>query len=120
MIRRVPLFQGLAVAIAVASFAAVPSSAGNVAGTSCPAFLDNSWWHADVSKLPLQPRSDEWMSHMSPASNLHPDFGKAPASEPAPYGIPITVVSSSHEKVRVRFDIAPESDHVRYPLGLDI
>src|SRR5262245_26518046 len=119
MIRRMPIFQGLALAIGVAGFAAVPASAGNVAGTNCPAFLDNSWWHADVSGLPLHPRSAQWMSHMSPASNLHPDFGKIGA-QPAPYGIPITVVSSSHDKVRVRFDIAPESDHVRYPLGLDI
>src|SRR5207249_1764631 len=89
----------------------------NVAGTTCPAFPANSWWHADVSRLPIHPRSDQWMSHMSPTRDLHPDFGNSYGEQPAPYGIPITVVSSAHDRVRVHFDYASESDQVHYPLG---
>ena len=40
--------------------------------------------------------------------DLHPDFGQQ-------YGIPITVVSGSHKKVKVAFDYSDESDHARYP-----
>src|SRR5438552_13581855 len=108
------------IAVALSSAAGQQAASANVTGTTCPAFPANSWWHADVSKLPIHPRSDQWMSHMSPTRDLHPDFGKSYGAQPAPYGIPITVVSSAHDKVRVRFDIASQSDQVRYPLGLDI
>jgi hypothetical protein len=90
-----------------------------VPGTTCPTFPANSWWHADVSRLPLHPRSAQWMANMQPTRKLHPDFGPSYGEQPAPYGIPITVVSRTHPKVSVRFDISPESDHVLYPLGSD-
>jgi len=103
----------LTVAIPVTGFA------GMVSGTSCPTFPNDSWWHADVSKLPLHVRSRDWMARMSPTRKLHPDLGKSYGEQPAPYGIPITIVDGTHAKVRVRFDYASESDNVRYPLGSD-
>lgn len=72
---------------------------------------------ADISKLPVHARSAQWMARMSPSRKLHPDFGPSFGEQPAPYGIPITVVGSSHPKVQVKFDYASESDRVRYPLG---
>jgi hypothetical protein len=95
------------------------ASAGNVAGTDCPAFPDNSWWHADVSSLPLHAKSAQWMSHMSPGVNLHPDFGPSFGAQKVPYGIPITIVDDTHPKVKVKFRYAHDSDDVRYPLGND-
>lgn len=59
------------------------------------------------------------MARMSPDSDLHPDFGPSYGEQPAPYGIPITIVDGSHRKVPVRFRYASQSDHVRYPLGPD-
>jgi hypothetical protein len=112
------LGRTLAVA-AMAAVSATPGFAGTVSGTSCPTFPDNTWWHADVSKLPAHARSADWMARMSPTRNLHPDFGKSYGEQSVPYGIPITVVTGSHAKVRVRFDYASESDGVRYPLGDD-
>ena len=47
---------------------------------------------------------------MSPSRKLHPDFGPSFGAQPAPYGIPITVVTGSHAKVRVQFQYASESD----------
>jgi hypothetical protein len=88
-------------------------------GTDCPVFPTDSYWHADVSRLPVHPRSDQWLANMSPDRDLHPDFGPAYGAQPVPYGIPITVVGGGHRKVRVRFDYADESDRVRYPLGRD-
>ena len=89
-----------------------------VAGTTCKVFPADNWWHADVSHLPVHPRSAAWLAHMSTGVDLHPDFGPSYGDGPN-YGIPITVVSGSHQKVWVRFDYASESDHVRYPLGAD-
>jgi hypothetical protein len=55
---------------------------------------------------------------MSPGDDLHPDFGPSYGDGPD-YGIPITIVRSSHPKVRVSFQYASESDKVKYPLGSD-
>jgi hypothetical protein len=88
-------------------------------GTSCPVFPASSYWHADVRALPVHPRSAEWISHMSPERRLHPDFGPSYGEQPVPYGIPITVVGGTHQRARVSFDYADESDDVRYPLGAD-
>lgn len=89
-----------------------------IAGTRCSEFPADNWWRADISDLPVHDRSRQWLSHMSTDVDLHPDFGPSYGDGPN-YGIPITVVGSSHPKVRVRFDYASESDKVRYPLGRD-
>jgi hypothetical protein len=114
-------FIRAAACIALAALASAPAFAANrpVPGTTCPTFPSNSWWHADVSKLPVHPRSKQWMSHMSPTRMLHPDFGPSYGEQPVPYGIPITVVAGTHAKVPVRFGYANESDRVRYPFGPD-
>jgi hypothetical protein len=87
-------------------------------GTSCPVFPSDNVWHADVSRLPVHGRSAAWMSSMGSASRrLHPDFG--PSGEAMPYGIPYTIVSSSHAKVTMDFQYADESDAGPYPFGED-
>jgi hypothetical protein len=90
-----------------------------IPGNSCPNFPANSWWHADVSQLPVHARNAQWMARMSPGVKLHPDFGPSYGAQPVPYGIPITVVAGSHAKVPVQFQYTSESDRVRYPLGAD-
>jgi hypothetical protein len=89
-----------------------------VAGTSCRAFPASNFWNSDIRSLPVNPLSASWLSHMSTGRNLHPDFGPSYGDGPD-YGIPVTVVSRHHRKVRVRFDYAAESNRVRYPLGRD-
>lgn len=88
-----------------------------IPGTTCPASPANSWWHADVSRLPRHTRSAQWLSNMGAASRrLHPDFGPSYGEQPVPYGIPITVVRGAPQ-VKVRFDYADESDRIGYPLN---
>ena len=82
-------------------------------------FPADNYWHADVSHLPVNVRSAQWLSHMSPTRRLHPDFGPSYGAQPVPYGIPITLVAGTHPKVSVTFDYSAESDHVGYPLGSD-
>jgi hypothetical protein len=89
-----------------------------IAKTRCSEFPADNWWHADVSGLPLHPRSEDWLTHMSTEVDLHPDFGPSYGDGPD-YGIPITVVTKKHRKVKVSFYYGSESDKVRYPLGKD-
>jgi hypothetical protein len=97
-----------------------PAAAGaKLPGTACEAFPDDSWWHADISALPVHNRNAQWLSHMSTGLNLHPDFGPSFGDIPVPYGIPITIVDGTHPKVTVTFQYASQSDKVGYPLGDD-
>jgi hypothetical protein len=85
----------------------------------CAVFPSNNYWNANISRLPVAKHSNVWLSHMSPGSRLHPDFGPSYGEQLVAYGIPITLVSGSHVKVPVRFDYSSESDHVGYPFGSD-
>ena len=87
-----------------------------IPGTHCRAFPANNIWHADISGLPVNAKSAQWMAHMSPTRRLHADFGPAFGEQPVPYGIPITVVNRA-PRVRVRFGYADESDRALYPLS---
>lgn len=115
---RITTVVGVLALVALVPSAAAAPVASTVASTACPAFPADNWWHADVSSLPVHARSAQWLSHMSTGSDLHPDFGPSFGDGPD-YGIPVTVVGSSHAKVPVRFTYADESDRVRYPLGPD-
>jgi hypothetical protein len=105
-------------AVSLCALALAPVASSEAARATCPTFPADSWWHADVSQLPVHRRSSQWLSHMSTDRDLHPDFGPSYGDGPN-YGIPVTTVDGSHAKVRVRFDYADESDRVRYPLGDD-
>ncbi|MCA1844579.1 MAG: hypothetical protein LC792_15590 [Actinobacteria bacterium] len=85
-------------------------------GTSCPLFPADNVWHADVSRLPVQARSADWIASMGGTERrLHPDFG--PNDGGQPYGIPYSVVPGSTQKVAVTFDYDDESDPGPYPFG---
>ncbi len=99
--------------LALSSAAKAPAVAG------CRVFPANNFWNTPVSSLPRHPRSRQWMSHMSPSTRLHPDFGPSFGEQRVPYGIPVTTVGAGHRRVHVRFVYAGESDRVRYPLGAD-
>jgi hypothetical protein len=111
----------LSAAVALTLVAVQPAQAAvrAIPGTTCTAFPANNVWHADIRKLPVNARSGQWMSHMSPTRKLHPDFGPSYGAQPVPYGIPVTVVAGTHAKVGVHFDYASESDRGPYPLGSD-
>jgi hypothetical protein len=97
--------------------ASAAAGAPHVGG--CPVFPADNVWNTPITNLPRHPRSRQWLSHMSPRTRLHPDFGPSYGAQRVPYGIPVTLVRGSHPKVAVRFHYASESDRVRYPLGSD-
>jgi hypothetical protein len=113
-----PAAVTLALAGLLAASYVAAAEARPVAGTGCATFPKDNYWRADISDLPVHRRSTAWLSHMSTGRDLHPDFGPSYGEGPD-YGIPVTVVGGDHPTVRVRFDYADESDHVRYPFGAD-
>ncbi|HEV7886395.1 MAG TPA: hypothetical protein VGO92_02475 [Acidimicrobiales bacterium] len=79
----------------------------------CPMYPADNVWNTDVSLLPVHQRSGAWTASMGSATaRLHPDFG-------GPYGIPYTVVDSSHATTSVAFQWPDESDAGPYPFGPD-
>jgi hypothetical protein len=85
----------------------------------CPVFPANNVWHADVSALPVHPRSALWLATSGGAAvKLHPDFGWAGGTA-APYGIPYDIVGATYPRVPVALTYADESDPGPYPLGPD-
>jgi hypothetical protein len=118
------LVAGLACSLGTTAQAGRPATAddevtspGKVGG--CDVYPANNYWNTPVTHLDVDPHSDAWMSHMSPGSKLHPDFGRSYGEQPVPYGIPITVVDGDHAKVEVKFQYDRESDPGPYPLGDD-
>jgi hypothetical protein len=87
---------------------------------ACPMFPADSVWNADISSLPVDSHSTQWLASMNASSTrLHPDFGPSFGAQPVPYGIPYTVVDASHPKTSISFQYADESDPGPYPFGSD-
>jgi hypothetical protein len=87
-------------------------------GSRCTAFPANNYWHADISRLPVNRLSTTWLNSAGAGRtstlHLHPDFGPS-GDLRNPYGIPY-VVETGKPKVKVTFDYADESDKAAYPL----
>jgi hypothetical protein len=120
---RTRLLAATAVLLAIGPVALVSAPADgatrHLPKTNCPVFPADNYWHADISSLPVNARSAQWLAHMSPSAKLHPDFGPSYGESPVGYGIPITVVGGKHAKVHVKFTYASESYKHPFPLGAD-
>jgi hypothetical protein len=90
-----------------------PAQARPVGG--CPMFPANNYWHADVSDLPVHPRSAAWVGAIGLDDGLKADFGSG-LWDGHPIGIPINIVTDDTPTYRVRFDYWDESDRQRYPI----
>lgn len=75
---------------------------------------DDSPWHRDVSKDPVDPRSDRILGQVGLDKPLHADFGGM--YEGVPIGIPYIVVPGTQKKVPVAFKDAEESEPGPYPI----
>ena len=83
---------------------------------SCPVTPANSYWHANVSKLPVNTHSATYLATEGAGSPLHADFGSG-TWDGGPIGIPYTTVSGTQAKVKITFDGSPdESDPGPYPI----
>jgi hypothetical protein len=74
----------------------------------------DSPWHQDISKEPVDPRSEKILARVGLDKTLHPDFGGT--WEGAPIGIPYVVVAGNQKKVPMSFKYADESEPGPYPI----
>src|SRR5919106_5034081 len=94
------------------------AGAPTLAASGCPLFPADNVWHADMSRLPVHPRSGAYLAAIGPGAGIRADFGSG-TWEGGPIGIPYTVVPASQPKVPVRFGYASESDPGPYPVPPD-
>jgi hypothetical protein len=101
--------------LAVLTATALAAGGGpRIAG--CPSFPAASAWNRDVSRAPLDPRSDAYVRSIGRDAPLHPDFGSGRFGN---YGIPITIVPRTQRRVPIRFTAyGDESDPGPYPIPL--
>jgi hypothetical protein len=99
-----------ATATAIARHGTPTATAASHVG-QCPIFPADNIWNQDISRLPVDPHSSQYIASIGSQNFLHPDFGSEPA-----YGIPYNVVSGTPPGVRVSFQYADESDPGPYPI----
>ena len=105
--------------LALVSLLAAGANGKPVPGaSSCPMTPADSFWHADVSSLPVLPQSATWVSSIGATAGLKADFGSG-LWDGGPIGIPYTTVPGSQAKVSVTFDYDDESDPGPYPVPAD-
>ncbi len=100
-----------------ASASSTPS--GPAQPPACTIVPADNVWHADISALPTHDRSTAWVQSIGTDRTVHPDFGSG-LWEGAPFGIPITAISSAQPGVDVSFEYADESDDGPYPIPDDV
>ncbi|MFF4421706.1 hypothetical protein ACFY04_13110 [Streptomyces sp. NPDC001549] len=71
-----------------------------------------------MDKLPVHPKSDQYVASIGSAEPLHPDFGSGLA-EGRPFGIPITVSDTTVPESEVSLDYPEESDTSGYRIPPD-
>ncbi|MEA2718021.1 MAG: hypothetical protein QOI99_2338, partial [Actinomycetota bacterium] len=116
--RRGPRLFSLLAALALVGTVVhvAPSGAAPFSGApACPTFPADSFWHADVSGLPVHAQSAAWVTSVGPTAKLKADFGSG-TWDGGPIGIPFTTVGGTQPRVPVEFDYADESDPGPYPV----
>jgi Carbohydrate binding domain len=102
--------------LALLSLTAAAAEGRPVPGApSCPMTPADSFWHADVSGLPVHAQSATWISSIGPTAGLKADFGAGMWND-GPIGIPYTTVPGTQARVPVSFMYADESDPGPYPI----
>ncbi len=107
----------------VAALVALPLSAPAQADTlpgapGCPILPSDNVWHANVSQLPVDPKSSQFIASIGATDPLHPDFGSG-HYDGEPIGIPYNVVPGTQPFVPVQFTYASQSDPGPYPVPPD-
>ncbi|HET9684053.1 MAG TPA: hypothetical protein VFP15_08125 [Gemmatimonadaceae bacterium] len=92
---------------------------GGVAGAGptfagCPMFPASDAWNTDVSAVPADPHSADYLAFMGAGTLfLHPNFG-------GPYGQPVTVVAGTQPRVPMSFLYTSQSEPGPYPFPPDV
>jgi len=122
-VRRTPTVV-MALAVTTALVACVPGTPPAQPGPGpgspdptlggCPMMPADSYWHADVRGLQVDPSSAAWVSNIGGSSHVHADFGSG-LWDGGPIGIPYTTVGAGQPKVPITFGYDADSDPGPYP-----
>jgi hypothetical protein len=85
------------------------SVTAQVAVGGCQVFPGDNYWNVPVDHLPVDPRSETYVTSIGRERNLHPDFGPENA-------IPINIVPQNQPLVPVSIDEVDESDPGPFPI----
>lgn len=77
-------------------------------------FPADNFWNTPIDKLPVNPKSNDYLTVIGKSRALHPDFGTVWDGQPI--GIPFNVVEANQPMAKVTFDYADESDPGPYPI----
>jgi hypothetical protein len=111
----VAILLGLFALSAISVTNAQPSQTAQIG--SCSVFPPDNPWNRDVSRDPVHPRSNAYISSLmqGPNKTLRAGFGLW-----SQYGIPYAIVSGSQPKVPIRFtEWGMQSDPGPYPIPLN-
>jgi len=81
----------------------------------CYIFPENNIWNTKIDKLPVHPKSKNYINTIGSELKLKADFGSG-FWDGAPIGIPYVLVGSNQEKLLVDFEYSDESDKSGYPI----
>lgn len=113
--RRAAASVALALFAAIACAAPAPTAAVAPSIGGCPVLPANSIWNTPVDRMPVHPRSADYIASIGADDNVHADFGSG-LWDGGPIGIPYVVVPSSQPRVDVSFEYDDESDAGLYPI----
>ena len=81
-----------------------PAHASSVPGApDCPMFPANNIWHANVSRLPVHPKSSTYIASIGATARVKADFGSG-TWDGGPIGIPYNVVGAGQRTANVTFE----------------
>jgi len=106
---------GLATIAALCAVTACQVPVPVTGAPNCPVTPSDSYWHANVTSLPVSSSSSTFIATEGASSSLHADFGSG-LWDGGPIGIPYVVVPGTQAKVKVTFSTASESDPGPYPI----
>lgn len=118
--RTVPVVVVLVMAVAACVPGGTPTQPGPGPGApdptlgGCPMMPADSYWHADVRSLSVDPSSAAWVGNIGASSHVHADFGSG-LWDGGPIGIPYTTVGAGQPTVPMTFGYAGDSDPGPYP-----
>ncbi len=120
--RQLPKAFRAALIVSACTLAPITAGAEVIRGGRLPVPLPllppSNWWNLDISAAPLDPGSAGYITFISPARQLHPDFGGDDPTPPLIYGMPYIVVDGGQPKKTVQFVYADESDGVDHATGI--
>lgn len=105
--------SAIAISLSLACLSSILAADAQQVVNGCSIFPSNNIWNRRIDTLPVDSKSNTYVSTIGRSTRFHPDVGSAITM----FGIPYNVVPGNAPKYPVRFDYADESDKGPYPVS---